>query len=86
MDSSNDKLRPAFNFINQASNVVLNQGPVEICIENMIYKGNGEVRLELLFRNELTYMVRFEKFQRLTYYFSQWAARKFQAFQSITVK
>ncbi len=42
------KLEPIFNFKNNESNFVINKGQAEVCINQNIYIGNGEVLLELL--------------------------------------
>ena len=47
------KLEPVFNFTSDESSILIHKGYADVCINQNTYKGNGEVRLELLPRAKI---------------------------------
>ena len=47
MNTDMQKLEPVFDFTTDESSILIHKGKAEVCIDQNIYTGNGEVRLEL---------------------------------------
>ena len=47
------KLEPSFDFTTNESSILLHQSQAEVCINQNTYKGNAEVRLDLLPRADI---------------------------------
>jgi hypothetical protein len=55
MNTDMQKLEPVFNFTTDESSILIHKGKAEVCINQSTYTGNGEVRLELLPRANISF-------------------------------